>query len=800
MGRLLALVAALLSAGLIAWLDQQTPTPAPTTAPATAFAADRAAPDIAAIASVPHPIGSPANHAARDAILARMTAMGLSPQVRRGVGVWRPRGGDERANVGFVENLVGVLPGKDPALPALALMAHYDSVPNSPGAADDAIGVASVLETVRALKARGQPARDVLVVITDGEEADLLGAAAFFESDPLAHRVGFLINLEARGSKGRVQMFQTGKQNAGTVALLRRVVDRPSASSLTGFIYANMPNDTDFTVSRGGGVAGLNFAIMDGLFDYHSPTSTPATTDRGSLQDMGRQVLEAASGVAFSAALPAKGADAVYGQTPGGLTIAYPAAAGWAVLGAAAALLAWSLLQARRANAFPWLDMARGAGAALFSVLSTVAVLHFARQATGVAPGWFEGRFLLAQAGRWEIAVMLTGLGMVLLAIAETARGRRRSVLVPLAAGLACLAISWRTGAGLDLLGLGEGVAAALVGLLAFGRPVSRPGAWAGALTLGLALGCAAQIAAPTAAFVLAWPLALATLAAALTSLSSRQGPIALAALAVTAALGLAFAGGLAHLSYLALDLPELLAAPALMALLGLWALAQPDEGAPPARLVGPILLLAGLAVTAAVRLAHPFDARHPEASLVVYEIDQDAKAAWRVSQAPRLGPWSRGVLATGGAKPSKLSNWLFQTPVDAAPAPYIEAPGPQMTLTRAAGGDVTLHVVPPPDARTLSLKLASDTIASVIAIDGAPARVLIPPGKAARLSLNAPPAAGFDITLRPAGPGKLQVSYAASLDAWPRTAPPLPGRPANVMPFAVSDSTGLFGTRSLSW
>ncbi len=800
MGRLLALVATLLAALTIVWFGDQAPQPAPASAPADSFSADRASADITTIASVPHPIGSPADRAARDALAARMTALGLSPQVRPGVGVWLGRGGADRANVGFVDNLVGVLPGKDPALPALALMAHYDSAVSSPGAADDAIGVASALETVRALKAHGQPARDVMVILTDGEEADLLGAAAFFASDPLARRVGFLINLEARGSKGRVQMFQTGKDNAGTVALLSRLAGRPSASSLTGFIYANMPNDTDFTVSRGAGVAGLNYAIMDGLFDYHSPTSTPAATDRGSLQDMGQQVLAVSTAVAFSPTLPAKAPDLVYGQTPGGLTIAYPAAAGWAVLALAAALLAWSVIQARRANAFPWLDMARGAGAALFAVLSAITVLHFARKVTGVDVGWFEGRFLLAQAGRWEVAVMLTGLGTVLLAIAETARGRRKSVLLPLAAGLACSGIAWSGGHGLDPMGAGLGVGAAIIGALAYGRPVSRTGAWAGVLLLGLVLACVAQALAPAVAFVLAWPVALAALAAALTGLSGRSGVTALAILTVTAALALAFAGSLAHLSFLALDLPELMAMPAIVALFGLWPLAQPDEGAPPARLIGPTLILAGLALTAVVRLSHPYDARHPQATAVIYQIDQDARTAWRVSEMPTLDPWSEGVLRTGGAKPAKLSLWRFYNPVDAAPAPYIDYPGAQMALTKTATGDLTLHVTPPPGARTLTLKLTSNTVAPVVAINGVPVRLQALPGKPAQLSLNAPPAEGFDITLRPAGPGKLEVKYSATLDDWPKAAAPLPKRPANVMPFDISDTTGLTGTRSLSW
>src|SRR5579859_1689257 len=92
---------------------------------------------------------------------------------------------------------------------------------------------------------------------------------------------------------------------------------RPVASSLTGFVYSHMPNDTDFTVSRRAGVPGLNYAFVGRQFDYHSPSSTPATQDRGTLQDMGDQVLGPAAAVAFSPTLPARAPDRVYGQTPG---------------------------------------------------------------------------------------------------------------------------------------------------------------------------------------------------------------------------------------------------------------------------------------------------------------------------------------------------------------------------------------------------------------------------------------------------------------------------------------------------
>ena len=64
-------------------LRMKPPAPAPLSAPATEFSAQRAMADVAAIASVPHPLGTAAHDASRDAVVRRMTALGLDPQVRQ---------------------------------------------------------------------------------------------------------------------------------------------------------------------------------------------------------------------------------------------------------------------------------------------------------------------------------------------------------------------------------------------------------------------------------------------------------------------------------------------------------------------------------------------------------------------------------------------------------------------------------------------------------------------------------------------------------------------------------------------
>ena len=795
MGRLLGLAAALVAALLIAWASERTPTPRPASAPATVFSAERAMADVRAIGSVPHPIGSAANQAVRDKLLARMTALGLNPQVHPGVGVYQRKSGGKVFVTGApVENLVGVLPGRDRALPALALMAHYDSVAASPGAADDAAGVAAALEAVRAIAARGAPARDVVVLITDGEEAGLLGAGAFYARDPMAKHIGFIFNMEARGAAGRAQMFQTGDGNGAAIDLLRHTAPDPRASSLTGYIYAHMPNDTDFTESRKGGIAGLNYAFLGHQFEYHSPTSTPDTLDVGTLQDMGQQVLATAQAMAFSPTLPARTPDRVYSQVLGGLTLAYPPIVGWLILLACAGLIAFAASRARRIEPFPWSDVARGAGAGLSAVLGGCAVLHFARLATGAQLGFLEQRFLLAQADRWELAVMLLSLGFLVFAAAELARGRRFIAFVPLAAGLGSCAF-----AGLDKVGLGLGVAAAVLAVVSYGRPVNRAGAWTGVLTLGLAVAIAVQAFAPVTAFVFAWPLALASLAAAASALSARRGIHALVVIALLAALGVGWIGGLAHGAYLALDLVELMGMPILLAALLLWPLAQPIEGAPPARLVGPALLLAGLAVLVAVRFNHPYDARHPQATYVGYDIDQDNGRAWRFSKAPGRSAWTTRVLQADGGRVSKLSDWSFPQSVDAAPARFIDETPPTITLSRQAGGTLLLHAAPPAGARVLVLVLRPDGPLVVEQVSGVPQKIALQAATDTLVQWSSA-SEGLDLVIRPGGPGMLKVGYVATLERWPAGATPLPQRPANLMAFDTSDSTSIVGTRRFTW
>jgi hypothetical protein len=794
MGRYLALLIALMLGSWIAFNDQLLPESRSAGTPVSEFSAERAFADVTLMAAAPHPMGSPENARVRDALVGRMTDLGLSPQVRRGVGVLQSERAPGRVFAGPVENLVGVLPGRDRNAPTVALMAHYDSVPGSPGAADDAIGVATLLETVRAIKARGTPARDVMIIITDGEEAGLLGANHFFRRDPLAKRIGLVINAEARGSTGRVNMFQTSSENGELIGLFARTAQRPASSSLSVLLYEKMPNDTDLTESLRAGIPGLNYAIIGRQFDYHSATSTPANLERGSLQDMGTQVLAAAGEAAFSSQLPGRSPNVVYSNLFGDTVIAYPVWFGWLVILAVGVLLAFAVRWARHSGEFPASDILRGMGALAFAGIGTVAVLQFARRLTGAEFGFIEQRFLLAQSAPWEWAIMLLSLGFLMVAAGDMARGRRWMAAVPLVFGLGCSAFGT-----FDIIGAVSGVLAAALGFFVYNRPASRKGAWAGALALGLILTVLLQIAAPGAAYVIAWPLLVATIGAAATALSAKRGVLPIALLVILAAAALGWQGGISHFAYEGMDLMPLFSVQMITAGLVLWPLAQPDTGAQKGLVIGGVLLGAGLALTLIIRAEDPWTPRYPQASYVGYQVDQDTGKAWRFSPEAMSGPWTNAVLRAEGGPVEKLSHWAWRRPMLAATAPPVAEPAPTITLAKAPDGSLRLSAVAPAGARTLELRLRAASGGQVNRIAGVPVELTLPKGEWVRVNWQAP-GTGLDIGLRPSGPGQLDVRYVAGFDRWPSGVAPLPPRPADLMAWDNSDSTFVSGTRAFTW
>ncbi len=266
-------------------------------APVSEFSAGRAENVLARILGPerPHPVSTEENAAVRSRILKELAALGIPATVHRGFGC-----NSERAfgviTCASVNDILGeVKPGDGKAI---ILLAHYDSVPAGPGAADDESGVATVIETARALKARGLDSKHpVLALLTDGEEAGLLGAAAFLHDPALRARVGAVVNVEARGNHGRSLLFQTSPGDGRLIDLYAANAADYATSSAYAEIYRLLPNDTDLTLFIRDGFPSFNFAFSENVAHYHTALDLRANLDPQTLQHQGDNLLAVASGL-----------------------------------------------------------------------------------------------------------------------------------------------------------------------------------------------------------------------------------------------------------------------------------------------------------------------------------------------------------------------------------------------------------------------------------------------------------------------------------------------------------------------
>jgi hypothetical protein len=274
----------------------------------------------------PHPADSFGDDAVRARLIGQIRAMGLTPVVRDRFAcntIYKQRG-VSCARVRNVIVALGPASGK-----ALLLNAHYDSTPVGPGAGDDGVGVATLLEVLSILK-NERLKRPLIFLFNEGEELGLIGARAFL-ADPMSKRVDSLINLEARGVSGPVTMFETSLPNGPPVRAFARAVDRPFANSLATDFYRQLPNYTDVNSFSERGWLTLNFAMIGNETRYHSPGDDLAALDVRSLQHMGEQTLALARELAQGT--PSGDAKLLFADIAGRQLVMLPQVVGFGLLG-----------------------------------------------------------------------------------------------------------------------------------------------------------------------------------------------------------------------------------------------------------------------------------------------------------------------------------------------------------------------------------------------------------------------------------------------------------------------------------
>ena len=160
-----------------------------------------------------------------------------------------------------------------------------------PRRGDDALGVAC-RSRPRACSRRG-PNRNwtLMVLVTDGEEAGLMGAAALMTDRDVTDRLQAYINLEAIGSARAADAVRgwarqrVAARAAGRATRRIREADRSAPKS------TRLPNDTDFSILKLHEIPGLNFAAVGDSYAYHTARDTPERLSPSPCAQTGEQVV-----------------------------------------------------------------------------------------------------------------------------------------------------------------------------------------------------------------------------------------------------------------------------------------------------------------------------------------------------------------------------------------------------------------------------------------------------------------------------------------------------------------------------
>ncbi len=362
-GLVLLLVLALVAILMLLRLFPRSVTPA--SASPDVFSSERAMAHLPVLASAPHPEGSPAQAEIRDYLVQELQALGLEVEIQ------------ETASL---ENVVARLRGSDPS-GAIVVLAHYDTVPNSPGAADNGSAVAALLEIVRALAASPALRNDVIALFDDGEEyPDTFGGTkAFVRYHPWMSDVRVAIGMDT-AVRGFISTDDTGSDNGWLVQAMARSYPGGAWSSVSG------GGNYDSLPFRLAGVQVLELEDNYPFYQQHTAGDVPEIVSPGSVQQLGEQALAVTRELGNLDLAVTKGPQQAYVSLPLVGLLHYPQSWGLPLAILAGMLLVPAFWLALRRKLASW----RGLGVAALGILVVAGAVLFAASAFWkAAPGLF---------------------------------------------------------------------------------------------------------------------------------------------------------------------------------------------------------------------------------------------------------------------------------------------------------------------------------------------------------------------------------------------------------------------------
>ena len=175
------------------------------------------------------------------------------------------------------QNVIGTLVGTQPAQGIVYIGGHYDSVSVSPGANDDASGVAAVLEAARVLAQNGHRTKATIKFIAFGAEETGLDGSLYYVTenlDEVSTKGLGMINLDMIAVGNTLQIGNIGYGLPGTGGNQLRDYTQQKATAM-GMAWESFTAgaNSDHTYFEQAGVPAVFITQRDDP-NYHTPNDT----------------------------------------------------------------------------------------------------------------------------------------------------------------------------------------------------------------------------------------------------------------------------------------------------------------------------------------------------------------------------------------------------------------------------------------------------------------------------------------------------------------------------------------------